>query len=222
MRFYPPFMLLFFLFAVFMLIFLFILIQLHVITFAFEKLGFSTFGVFVLLTGSLIGSLINIPVKEIPCDREAVEQEIVFWGMRYRVPSMSSHCTMIAINAGGAVIPSLVSLYLWLKSPSLITPLIATAVVALVIQAVSRPVKGLGIATPVFIPPLVTIIVALILAPADTARVAYIAGTMGTLIGADILNFNKIKNLGAPLASIGGAGTFDGIFLTGILSVLLV
>ena len=27
--------------------------------------------------------------------------------------------------------------------------------------------------------------------------------------------------LGAPVASIGGAGTFDGIFLTGILAVLL-
>ena len=30
-----------------------------------------------------------------------------------------------------------------------------------------------------------------------------------------------IQGLGAPVASIGGAGTFDGIFLTGILSVLL-
>jgi uncharacterized membrane protein len=27
--------------------------------------------------------------------------------------------------------------------------------------------------------------------------------------------------LGAPLASIGGAGTFDGIFLNGIFAVLL-
>jgi uncharacterized membrane protein len=27
--------------------------------------------------------------------------------------------------------------------------------------------------------------------------------------------------MGAPVASIGGAGTFDGIFLTGILAVLI-
>ena len=44
---------------------------------------------------------------------------------------------------------------------------------------------------------------------------------MGTLIGADLLNLGKIHGLGAPIASIGGAGTFDGVFLSGILAVLL-
>ncbi|MBW2109628.1 MAG: DUF1614 domain-containing protein, partial [Deltaproteobacteria bacterium] len=51
--------------------------------------------------------------------------------------------------------------------------------------------------------------------------VAYISGTLGTLIGADLLNLRKIYDLGAPVASIGGAGTFDGIFLNGLLAVLL-
>jgi len=41
------------------------------------------------------------------------------------------------------------------------------------------------------------------------------------LIGADLLNLGQIQGLGAPVASIGGAGTFDGIFITGILAVLL-
>ena len=49
----------------------------------------------------------------------------------------------------------------------------------------------------------------------------HIAGSLGTLIGADHTNLNKVRGLGAPVASIGGAGTFDGIFLTGILAVLL-
>ena len=40
-------------------------------------------------------------------------------------------------------------------------------------------------------------------------------------IGADLMNLDKIKKLGAPVASIGGAGTFDGIFSTGVLAVLL-
>ena len=35
------------------------------------------------------------------------------------------------------------------------------------------------------------------------------------------MNLDKIKKLGAPVASIGGAGTFDGIFSTGVLAVLL-
>jgi uncharacterized membrane protein len=44
---------------------------------------------------------------------------------------------------------------------------------------------------------------------------------MGTLIGADLMNFDKLAQLKAPVLSIGGAGTFDGIFLTGIASVLI-
>jgi uncharacterized membrane protein len=50
---------------------------------------------------------------------------------------------------------------------------------------------------------------------------AYIAGTLGCLIGADLLNLHRLAGLGAPIASIGGAGTFDGIFFTGIAAVLI-
>jgi len=49
-----------------------------------------------------------------------------------------------------------------------------------------------------------------------------VSGTLGTLLGADIMNLNEIRDLGAPVASIGGAGTFDGVFLSGLISVLLV
>ena len=42
-----------------------------------------------------------------------------------------------------------------------------------------------------------------------------------SFVGADILNLKKIGNQGVPVASIGGAGTFDGIFLNGIFAVLL-
>jgi uncharacterized membrane protein len=60
-----------------------------------------------------------------------------------------------------------------------------------------------------------------VLSRQNAAPLAYIAGSMGTLIGADLTNLDKVRGLGAPVASIGGAGTFDGIFLTGILAVLL-
>jgi uncharacterized membrane protein len=50
---------------------------------------------------------------------------------------------------------------------------------------------------------------------------AYVSGVLGTLIGADLLNLPRIRRLGAPVASIGGAGTFDGIFLSGLLAVLI-
>jgi uncharacterized membrane protein len=41
------------------------------------------------------------------------------------------------------------------------------------------------------------------------------------LIGADLLRIRDIRRMGTPLAAIGGAGTFDGIFITGIVAVLL-
>ena len=53
------------------------------------------------------------------------------------------------------------------------------------------------------------------------APLAYIGGSLRTLVGADLLNLGRVQGLGAPVVSIGGAGTFDGIFLTGVLAVLI-
>jgi uncharacterized membrane protein len=80
---------------------------------------------------------------------------------------------------------------------------------------------GLGIAEPVFVPSVTTAIVALLLSREQAAPLAYIGGSLGTLISADLLNLGRIRGLGAPVASIGGAGTFDGIFLIGIVAVLI-
>ncbi|KFI35253.1 hypothetical protein HY02_02775, partial [Peptococcaceae bacterium SCADC1_2_3] len=88
-------------------------------------------------------------------------------------------------------------------------------------KLVARSVQGVGIVMPAFIPPIAAAAVALILAPAQAAPVAYIAGTLGTLIGADLLNWRKIQSLGAQAVSIGGAGIFDGIFLVGIVAAFL-
>jgi uncharacterized membrane protein len=78
----------------------------------------------------------------------------------------------------------------------------------------------MGIAIPVFIPPLAAAAVALILSRRQVAPLAYISGSLGTLIGADLLNLGRIQSLGTPIASIGGSGTFDGIFVTGLMAVL--
>jgi uncharacterized membrane protein len=99
--------------------------------------------------------------------------------------------------------------------------LIAVAIVTGVVHLMAYPVPGIGIGVPIFIPPLFTAAVALIISREFAPPLAYIAGSLGTLIGADLLNLGKIQGLGAPVASIGGAGTFDGIFVTGIVSVLL-
>lgn len=126
------------------------------------------------------------------------------------------------------MIPTIISLALIYRFPvSLPYVLAAVAFVALITHMVARPVRGLGIVTPALLPPVSAAIAALILvyifsAPHDVIfLLAYAGGTLGTLIGADILNLNRIKNLGAPVASIGGAGTFDGVFLSGLIAVLL-
>jgi uncharacterized membrane protein len=142
--------------------------------------------------------------------------------MSYQVPVVSNLAgTVIAVNVGGAVIPTLMSIYLLVKRDLWTKGLIATALVAVVLHMLADPVPGLGIAVPVFVPVVTTAAVALLLTRRDAAPLAYIAGSLGTLIGADLSNLDKVRGLGAPVASIGGAGTFDGIFLTGILAVLL-
>jgi uncharacterized membrane protein len=149
--------------------------------------------------------------------------EIVeFYGMRYVVPLVTQWPgTVLAVNVGGAVIPTLMSLYLVIRYQLWFKATLAVAAIALVIHAMATPVQGIGIAVPVFAPVITTAILAFILSRDYAPPLAYIGGSMGTLIGADLLNLDKISGLGAPVASIGGAGTFDGIFLTGILAVLL-
>jgi uncharacterized membrane protein len=93
--------------------------------------------------------------------------------------------------------------------------------VSAVAYAVSRPVRGLGIGMPILFAPLTAAIVAYVLAGESAAPLAYIGGTLGVLFGADLLRFRDIRKLGAPFASIGGAGSFDGIFISGLLAVLL-
>ena len=99
--------------------------------------------------------------------------------------------------------------------------LLATACVAAVCHFLADPVPGVGIALPVLVPSFTAAIVALLLSREHAAPLAYICGSLGTLFGADLLNLGKVQGLGAPIASIGGAGTFDGVFLIGIVAVLI-
>jgi uncharacterized membrane protein len=128
---------------------------------------------------------------------------------------------VLAVNIGGAIIPTLMSAYLVIRYQLWFKATLAVIAIAFVIHSMATPVHGIGIAVPVFAPVVATAILAFILSREYAPPLAYIGGSMGTLIGADLLNLDKISGLGAPVASIGGAGTFDGIFLTGILAVLL-
>src|ERR1700760_1671405 len=208
------------------LVFLFagliILIQLRILRYAYMKLGIGPGTAMLLLFGSLIGSYFNIPVTVLPGENIRSGEVIDFFGMQYVVPLVQHWPgTVLAVNVGGAVIPTMMSTYLVLRYQLWLRASIAVIVIALIIHAMATPVRGVGIAVPVFAPVVVTAILAFLLSREYAAPLAYIGGSMGTLVGADLMNLDRINGLRPPVASIGGAGTFDGIFLTGVLAVLL-
>lgn len=212
-----------FLLALFVLLGLVLfLIQIGLLGYAYEKIGIRREHAFAVLLLSLLGSYVNIPVAEMP-EREVLSgQEVIFFGVRHVIPVVEAWPrTVIAVNVGGAILPILLSLYLLVKNRLYVPGLVGVVIVALAVHWMAYPVRGVGIAVPVFIPPLIAALAALLLSRPSAPALAYIAGSLGTLIGGDLMNLDKIQGLGAPVASIGGAGTFDGIFVTGILAVLL-
>lgn len=217
MFFLPIGCLIFVLFILFLPI-LFILGYFHILTLGFEKLGISPEATLLLLLAILIGSGINIPLTK---KKLIYVQESRFFGL-WRVPKIKAQG--MAINLGGAVIPILLSFYFsyltWLQGFEIKPILIATALMIIVSKFLARVIPGVGISIPALIPPIFSAIFALIFAPNFAAPCAFVAGTMGVLIGVDILNLKKAQKYGGFL-SIGGAGVFDGIFLVGIVSALL-
>lgn len=218
-------------FLVLLLILLLPLLFLGIIGSALAKLGFNIWQVIFLVIAMIIGSFINIPVTKVKSEPQFVRvPHGQLMNRLYRAPDFSSETT-IAVNMGGCVIPVLVSGYLLFQAYFIqdwqsifILVCIGVLAVAAVTNATAKPVPGVGIATPVFIPPLCALLCGLILSggiPFAAPVIAYVSGTVGTLLGADILNLKKMESLGASVASIGGAGTFDGVFLAGIIAAFL-
>ena len=201
---------------------LIILIEINLLTYAFHKMGVNHRYVFALLLLSLLGSYINIPVYRLPPEPIHSGGTVVFFGVPYMVPMVTeAPGTLIAVNLGGAIIPTILAAYLIVKNGLYLRALVGTAIAAIIFHHMAHLVPGVGIAVPILVPALVALAIGLILSWWHAPALAYIVGTLGTLIGADLANLAKLRGLGAPVASIGGAGTFDGIFLTGILAVLL-
>ncbi len=200
-----------------------ILIQIGILSFAFQKLGLSADAALVILVAALVGSAINIPLFRIKA--EPVPDTLRNWPA-YQLLRPHVHpfqgWTIVAVNVGGCIIPLLLVIYLLVSLALAPLPvLLAVAIVTWVSYLFSRAIPGMGIAMPILIAPLTAVIAASLIYPEQRGAVAYVCGTLGVLIGADLLRLKDIRQLGTPVASIGGAGTFDGIFFTGILAVLL-
>lgn len=196
--------------------FIFVLFIFNAIALSFAKLGLTPGQAFAIFASIILGSYINVPVS-----RQKIilaEERWIPFPFFYRLPKVAEQ--VIFVNVGGAIIPTVLSLYFLPKAP-LVPALGATLIVIIISKLLARPVPGVGITMPALVPPVLSAILALILAPENPAPVAYISGVLGTLIGADLLNLSRIKEIESLAVSIGGAGVFDGVFLVGIIAVLL-
>ncbi|HCG76517.1 TPA: hypothetical protein DEW49_01245 [bacterium] len=187
-----PLSILLFLLFILLLPLLFFLLQMKLVGHALVKMGISPAVATLIFFLSIIGSLINIPLL--------------------------SGNQNIAINVGGAIIPLLLCIYLFPKVPILKT-IIAVMISALIMNKMAQPIPMVGVTIPMFIPPLIAVLLGFIFSPRNPTPVAYIAGVLGVLIGADLMNLSQVT--GAGMMSIGGAGVYDGIFLVGIISALI-
>ncbi len=200
------------------------LVQLGILSIAFDKLGLSQGSAMLLLFASLFGSAVNLPLFTVQAEAPAEDTTLPppLRGLLRQMRQEFHGRTLIAVNAGGGLVPIWFSIYLLMHQPLPIWQvLLSIAAVAAVSHMMSRPMRGVGIGMPIFVAPACAALVAMVINPAHSAPLAYICGTLGVLIGADLLRLKDIRRMGAPIASIGGAGTFDGIFITGIVAVLL-
>jgi uncharacterized membrane protein len=202
-------------------LFLIAMLEVGIIETAYHKLGMSHRAVTLLLLLSIFGSYINIPVATISAPAPVAHHYHIY-NLSY-IPLLVRHPgdTVIAVNVGGAVIPVLLSAYLLMRVGGVVAAFVTTVVVALLVHRFARIVPGAGIAVPIFIPGVVAAILAILLTRERRPVVAYVGGTIGCLVGADVLNLALLPQLHAPIASIGGAGTFDGVFVSGVIAVLL-
>lgn len=204
------------------LVFFVTFIQLGILTIALDKLGLSSDSATLLFITILAGSMLNLPLfsmtAEAPQDEVAPPPPLP--GLLPQEPFTGK--TRIVVNVGGCVIPVAFCIYLLRHNPvDYLNLLVAVTAVTALSYSSSRRLPGIGIGIPILLAPLAAALVSIALDAQHAAPLAYISGTLGVLIGADLLRLKDIRNMGVPLASIGGAGSFDGIFLTGIVAVLL-
>lgn len=194
---------------------------------AMGKLGFTPGFSLWLVIGIFIGGMINIPVKRIERNETVDMDPFMYLGLHrvfHRIHPRSY--TLIAVNVGGCLIPSLIVVYeLMIVSRlgfhALALTLLSTAINIFLCYQFARPIPRLGIALPAWVPAFAAVLCAWIFLPEIAPPVAFVAGVLGPLIGADLLHLKDISAINTGMGSIGGAGTFDGIVLSGLFATLL-
>jgi uncharacterized membrane protein len=199
---------------------------------ALRKLHLSGPAALLTMLGIFLGGAINVPLYRVDRDEEQpVSRGYFLHGYGWIPLPRDRRQTIVAVNVGGCIIP--VSLALWEihfimdATPQARSGLIvAVAINVLACYWLARPIAGIGIALPAFVAPLLAVGAAWLLLGKDEfdlvrAPVAFVAGVAGPLIGADLLHLRQFGRLSTGILSIGGAGTFDGIVMSGLLAAFL-
>ncbi len=190
---------------------------------SFVKLGVPRGMVTFVMVASVLGSAINVPLWERSAGLARGQVWRIGGFLYYQPPHVERQ--LVAVNVGGAVIPVLISLWLLGEAPFW-KIVAATVAVAVVCHATARPVPGRGIQMPLIVAPLTSAVLATLLTlnagdSLQAAPIAYVAGSMGTLVGADLLNLRRLGEVGEGVMAIGGAGVFDGVFLVGLVAAFI-
>lgn len=211
-----------------LLLFLLPLVFAQVMGMALAKLRLDPYVAMMVIVGIFLGSVLNIPITRIVRQEDVIIHPYPLFGLLDIWPQLQRNRreTIVAVNLGGCVIPTLVAVYeifqlLGDSRKYLFLVGLAVAINTAVCYWLAKPIKGIGIAMPALVPPLVAVLTAILLAPNEAPSVAFIAGVLGPLLGADVLHMREIPRIATGMASIGGAGTFDGIVLSGILAAYL-
>ena len=215
------------------LLFLLLLILLpfwfaQVMALALVKLRLEPQMALLVIVGIFFGSVVNIPVKRMVRHEDVIVHPFPHFGFLDLWPQLQRvrQETIVAVNLGGCIIPTIVAIYEIVKLvkdawTSFFPIVLAVTINTAVCYKLAKPMKGIGIAMPALVPPIVAVMSALVLAPDQAPPLAFVAGVLGPLLGADILHLREIPQISTGMASIGGAGTFDGIVLSGILAAYL-
>jgi uncharacterized membrane protein len=221
--------------AIIILILLFILliplVFLGLVGAAFTRLGFSWLSALAVVLLILLGSAVNIPVYTLRRDMVRITHGGISMNDPFSPPLREEVWdTVISINLGGAVIPVCVAIYaLYAAYPhattSLILPLvIGIAGVSLITFVSTRSLPGVGLQVPLLMPALTALLIGIAFAGSVgiTASVtAMVSGILGVLIGGNLAQLGRVRDLGIPAVSLGGSGTFGSVLICCILPALI-